>query len=106
MTLSRRTVRILDILSLACVLISLTACAHDQAVTPEPVITTIPVNKPVTKSCVPASVSSSPTYPDTQETLRAAAGSSDRFLQLLLAGRDQRDARLAEIEPVIEGCRK
>jgi hypothetical protein len=73
--------------------------------TPEPVIITAPVDTPIATSCIPKSVGPQPAYPDTDQALRTA-GSSDRFLQLVLAGRDQRIARSTEIEPLIEGCRK
>lgn len=88
------------------VVLTLAGCVHEPAGQREPIITTTSVNKPVAVSCVPESVGDSPTYPDTQESLREAAGTPDRFLQLLLAGRDLRIARAAEVEPVIEGCRK
>lgn len=84
----------------------LAGCAGTSNVSPEPIITTKDVNKPVATSCVPPSVDDPPAYPDTSEALQAAAGTLDRFIQLLLAGRDLRIARSAETEPVIKGCRK
>lgn len=59
---------------------------------------------PVAVSCVPKGLPGPATYPDTAEALRAARGAADRY-QLLAAGRLLRDQRLAEVEPVIVGCR-
>ncbi len=73
------------------------ACA-----TPEPRIITKEVRIPVPVACaVPAGPD--PAYVDTPEALRAAA---DLFQQvkLLLAGRAQRDARLAEMKAAAKGC--
>lgn len=72
----------------------------------ESTVIATPVNKPTATTCVPASLGPTPAYPDTDQALRQAAGSAERFLQLLVAGRDLKDARLAALEPAIEGCRK
>jgi hypothetical protein len=70
----------------------------------EPVVTVKTVGLPVAVSCVPPSLGPAPSYPDTDESLRSAG--PERFLQLVLAGRDLRDARLAQVEPVLDGCRQ
>lgn len=82
-------------------LLGLTACV--TTVPPEPIIITKEVRVPVTVPCVPKSLKLTPSYPDTDEELRHAG--SERFLTLIIAGRDARLARLAELEPIIKGCR-
>jgi hypothetical protein len=79
----------------------LSACAGK----PEPVIRTVTVNVPVAVDCVPATLGAAPAYPDTDEALRAAPDAAERY-RLLFLGRLLRDARLGEVEPVIQSCRK
>lgn len=88
------------VLLLACS--ALTACAGK---TPEPEIRTqrVVIEKPV--ACVPANLGNAPTYPDTAEALRNARDLAERYL-LLWAGRELREARLGETEPVILACRE
>ena len=72
--------------------------------TPEPRIIIKEVSKPVPVSCVPETLESAPVYPDSNEALMTAT--PDRRYQLVIAGRELRQARLNEIEPVIAGCRQ
>lgn len=71
----------------------------------EPVVRTVEVKVPVSLACVPPSLATPPAYVDTDSALKSAAGPEDRF-QLLAAGRIQRNQRLAQVEPVIKGCRQ
>lgn len=63
----------------------------------------VTVNKPVAVACVPAGFTTAPEYPDTDEALRRAPDAAERY-RLVFAGRLLRDARLGELEPVIEAC--
>jgi hypothetical protein len=81
----------------------ITACASTQT-PPEPVVETVEVRVPVAVTCVPDGLSGPPEYADTVDALLAAEDAAMR-LALILAGRDQRIARLAALEPVIEACR-
>lgn len=76
----------------------LTACAT----TSEPQIVVKEVRVPVPVACA-ASPGPDPAFSDTPEALRAAA---DVFQQvkLLLAGRAQRDGRIAELKGAVAGC--
>lgn len=58
---------------------------------------------PVT--CVPDKLGEPLPYPDTAAALRGAASHTER-LKLLMIGRKMRNYRLAEVEPVISGCRQ
>lgn len=69
----------------------------------EPIIVTKEVAVAVDAPCVPETLGPRPQYVDTKEKLLAAEDASVR-MQLLYAGRAQREARLNEIEPVIDGC--
>lgn len=82
-------------------LLALGACAHVQ---PEPRLVTQRVLVPVTKSCVPTTLTPAPAYPDTDEALRSAPDGASRY-QLEHAGRKLRIARLRELEPIVEGCK-
>lgn len=62
------------------------------------------VKVPVAVSCVPATLAAEPHYPDTDAKLLAAADAAERYL-LLAAGRRLRDARLGELEPIVQGCK-
>lgn len=81
--------------------LALTACATAPA---EPKVRVVEVKVPVAVSCVPKSLGGAPDYPDSDAAINAAPGSGD-MLQLLAAGRLLRNQRLAEIEPVLAGCR-
>jgi hypothetical protein len=87
---------------IAAAALSLAACASTQA--PEPIVRTVEVKIPVAVSCVPKDLRDPPGYVDGDAALKAAAGPEDRY-QLLGAGRIQRKQRLAELEPIIKGCR-
>lgn len=84
------------------VLAPLAACA--AAPVEPPTVRTVEVKVPVPVACVPATLAPAPTYPDTAQTLRAANDAADRY-RLMAAGRLLRDQRLAELEPVVAGCR-
>lgn len=72
--------------------------------TPPPIIRTVEVKVPVAVSCVPAALGEEPAYVDSDQALVTAAGPEDRF-QLLAAGRLQRNGWLAQVRPVLRGCR-
>ena len=77
----------------------LTACAT----TSEPRIEVREVKVPVSVPCA-ADPGPDPAYSDTAEALRAARDTFER-VKLLLAGRAQRDARLAELKAANAACR-
>lgn len=79
----------------------LTACGHQ----PEPIVRTVTVIKPVAVACVPATLDPAGSYPDTDEALRSAVDAAERYA-LVAAGRMLRDARLGELEPIIQACRE
>lgn len=83
--------------------IALAGCGGKVKSAPEPVIVTQPVAVAVDAPCVPDTLGPRPTYVDTSPALRAAPDAAER-LQLLYAGRAQREARLNEIEPIIDAC--
>lgn len=85
-------------------LILLAGCASKPVARPEPIIVPgPPVVVAVDAPCVPKTLKGPPTYVDTKDALVRALDAAER-LQLLYAGRAQREARLNEIEPVVEGC--
>jgi hypothetical protein len=77
----------------------LAACAS----TSEPKIRTVEVQVPVAVHCA-ADAGNDPQYADTPDALKAASDLFER-VKLLLAGRAQRDARLAELKAANSGCR-
>lgn len=79
----------------------LTGCGHQ----PAPIIRTVTVIKPVAVACVPANLDPAGSYPDTDEALRSAVDAAERYA-LVAAGRMLRDARLGELEPIIQACRE
>lgn len=79
------------------------ACGGEVQSTPEPIVVPQQVAVAVDSPCVPDSLGPKPTYSDTTPALRAAADAAER-LQLLYAGRAQRQSRLNEIEPIIAAC--
>lgn len=83
----------------------LAGCGATSKRPPEPMIVVKEVKVPVAVTCVPEKLGAEPNYVDTDEALRSAAGAEDRY-QLIYAGRKQRIARAAEVEPVIKTCRK
>jgi len=85
-------------------LILVAACGKEvKSASAEPVIVPVEVAVAVDAPCVPETLGPAPKYVDTKETLRAAPDAAVR-LQLLYAGRAQREARLGELEPVVDGC--
>lgn len=80
----------------------LVSCGSNEK--PEPEIRIQRVEVPVAVACVPESLPGPPTYPDTDEALRAAPDAAVR-VGLIVAGRELRIQREAEVEPVIAGCR-
>lgn len=84
-------------------LIALTACGTTAQVRPEPIVVPQPIAVAVDAPCVPDTLGKPPVYVDSKAKLVAAADAAER-MQLLYAGRAQRDARLNEIEPIIDGC--
>lgn len=84
--------------------LGLAACGSKPPIRhPEPVIVTVEKAVAVDAPCVPNTLAPRPKYVDNKAALTAAADAAER-MQLLYAGRAQRDARLNEIEPVLEGC--
>ncbi len=88
------------------VIVKLFCCAFVSAcaTTPEPIIRTVEVKVPVLVSCVPVDFPPPPEYPDTQEALDAAPDPAEG-MSLIGQGRLLRQARLMEVEAVVEGCR-
>lgn len=86
-------------------LLFLPACAPTVQSTPEPVVVIQEVLIPVTSLCVPEGLNPKPEYVDSDVALIAAPDGAVRY-QLVIAGRNQRDARLNELEVVLEGCSK
>lgn len=89
----------------------LSGCGAADQAHPQPIVTTIEIPVPVSSPCVPATLGPQPTYPDSDEALKATIalpkeeGAAVRY-QLLAAGRPLRQARLNELEPVVAGCPK
>lgn len=77
------------------------SCATTRA--PEPTIVTQRVEIPVAVPCA-ADPGPDPAYADANPALQAAADLYDR-VRLLLAGRDQRQARELELKAAVAGCR-
>lgn len=72
---------------------------------PEPQIRVVEGKVPVAVSCVPANLPPQPTYRVTVGDLVGAPDAAERY-RLAAAGFQEREARLNEVEPVVEGCRK
>lgn len=83
-----------------CAALLLAGCGHQR----EPIVKTVYVDRPVAVQCVPTSLDTPPSYPDSNAALKQAADAAERYA-LIAAGRLLRDARLAELEPVIVNCR-
>ena len=88
----------------AALMLSVTACAGHPEIAP-PVVITQDVLIAVTGACVPKSLGDEPAYSDSDAALKSAIEGAVRF-QLLILGRSQRVARLAELEPIVRGCPK
>lgn len=78
------------------------ACAHDPA--PDRLIDVVEVSVPTAVSCVPENLPPKPVFEVTRDLLRAAPDAAARYV-LAIVGMEERDARLNEVEPTIEGCR-
>lgn len=85
--------------------LSLAACGGKPEARPEPIIVPQTVVVPVAGGCVPRTLTPPPEYVDSDQALAAAVDAAVRY-QLLWAGREQKTARLNEIEPIIAGCPK
>ena len=73
------------------------------ATAPEPRIITKEVLVPVVKACVPADLAPKPaSYAD--DGLNSATAPDERYLATARANQE-RKARLARVEPVLESCR-
>ena len=84
----------------ACLASQILVCA---CATPRPpTVRTVEVQVPVAVPCDPG-VPAAPAYPDTDEALKTAPDLFER-VKLLLAGRELRKAREAELEAGIRGC--
>lgn len=81
------------------------ALAGCESVPKEPVVRTVEVKVPVAAACVPESFPKPPEYPDSDKALKAAPSGAERY-QLIQAGRILRVQRAAEVEPMVEACRK
>lgn len=79
----------------------LSGCGATQ--TPRPEIRTVTVNVPVSQPCVPSDLLGEPTYPDTDDALRAAPDAAERY-RLVAAGRLLRISRNETLETVAKGC--
>jgi hypothetical protein len=79
-------------------LVLLAACASPR----ERAVSTVEVRVPVAIPCDPKA-GPAPAYPDTDQALKEAPGLFER-VRLLLAGRELRRAREAELEAGIRGC--
>ena len=77
-----------------CLLFTAASCAT----TPEVRVEYVPV--PVGVACIPRSIGDEREYSDSDEALRAAEDAAARFV-ILIMGREERKARLAEVEPVL-----
>lgn len=81
--------------------IELAACTT-PAEGPPPAPTIVQI--PIPASCVRSDFPGAPNYPDTREALKAAPDWAARD-QLLRAGWDMRDSRLAVLEQQLAACR-
>lgn len=91
--------------SIAATLLLLAGCGPKVVTAPPPIVVPTKVVVPEVGPCVPANLPSSPSYPDTRETLRAAKDAAERY-HLMGAGWPLRDQRLKELEIVVAGCPK
>lgn len=80
---------------------ALSACATTD---PEPIIRIVEVKVPVAVSCVPDNLPPRPTYRVSVGDIVGAPDAAERY-RLAAAGFQERDARLNEVEPVIQNCR-
>jgi hypothetical protein len=87
----------------AAAMLLVAGCGSTGAI-PRTEVRTVRVEVPVPVSCVPADLSPSPVYQVTKAALLLAPDAAARLL-LAVAGFLERDARLTETEPVLDGCR-
>lgn len=80
---------------------ALAACGGERPPI-EPIVRTVRVEVPVAVPCA-AKVGARPDYPDGDDAVRAAPDLLER-VKLLLAGREMRRAREAELEAALGGC--
>lgn len=73
---------------------------------PEPKIITQTVDVPVAVPCIVDTVPEAPAYVDTDQALTAPGVDGPRRYQLVTAGREQRNNRLALLEALLAECRK
>jgi hypothetical protein len=105
----QRNAKIGDRVSIAIVagllLLVLSLAACDTPTKPEPEIRIVErvVPGPL-RSCIPADMPPEPDYPDTDDALRAAGAMPERY-QLVMAGRELRDAYLGIVRKLLPGCR-
>lgn len=87
-------------------LLSLAACGAKDIKSPssEPVVVVKEKAVGVDAPCVPDTLRPAPEYVDTAQALRSLGNKIDERLQLLYAGRAQREARLNELEPIVDSC--
>lgn len=81
--------------------IALSACTTTR---PEPEVRIVEVKVPVPVSCVPDNLPPRPTYRVSVGDIVGAPDAAERY-RLAAAGFQERDARLNEVEPVIQNCR-
>lgn len=72
--------------------------------TPDPIIKYVDVKVPVNRSCIPADFPKAPTYPATQDAIKAAIEPGD-LIVLLAKDREERIKRSDQTEPLVENCR-
>lgn len=85
------------------ILVSLLALAACQTTPSEPRIVIKTVQVPVPVKCKPT-LPPEANYPDTAQSLTANADSPFRVIQLLMAGRVLRIARLQVLNAALQGC--
>ncbi len=91
--------------ALAAVIVWPLITAASCATTGEPGVRVVEKAVPTPVPCVSDTTPRPGAYPDTDDALKAAVSAAARY-GLMAAGRILRDQRLAEVEPVIEACRK
>lgn len=81
-----------------------TALAACATAAPAPIIKYVDVKVPVNRSCIPADFPKAPTYPATQDAIKAAIEPGD-LIVLLAKDREERIKRSDQTEPLVENCR-
>lgn len=89
----------LTTIALACAL--LTSCSTTPP--PEPEVRIVEVTVPVAVSCVPPTVTIEPDFQITRADVLAASDEAERY-RIVAAGFLERDAYVALMRPVLEGC--